>query len=340
MRTPEVLVWICEGSPWKMSMRPILGQPVSDEPHPAPTSASGRNASFSNFYRAEQPGQVRRAALLVGSDATANDIVHDALTAMYQRWDTITDPGPYLNRAVLNGCRQVGRRRSADRKLVRRLRPQQDTNHDEILLDVLSRLPFNQRAVVVLRFYAGMTEREISEYLEVPAGSVGPWISRAATLPALTDVSSEVPPTVLGTGPTDWYRLQPDLDVAWYSDGGDQSMLCFRTPAGQDCQLDRFAPTASGGGPIGVRSVDDQLLVLTLDPASPVTVTFDNGQTVTRPFEADEQTGWGVARVQMPPAGNPEGLSMLFDTSQDGSASSAPPMTTVPTSEPVPSVAG
>lgn len=176
--------------------------------------------------------------------------------------------------------------------------------------------------------------------VSVPVTRPPGWVAPAATLPALTDVSSVVPPTVLGTGPTDWYRLQPDLDVAWYSDGGDHSMLCFRTPAGQDCQLDRFAPTASGGGPIGVRSVDDQLLVLTLDPASTVTVTFDIGHTVTRPVEADEQIGWAVARVQMPPAGTPEGLSMLFGTSQGGSASSAPPMTTLPTSEPVPSIAG
>jgi RNA polymerase sigma factor (sigma-70 family) len=117
--------------------------------------------------------------LLVGSDEAANDVVHDALTAMYRRWDTITDPGPYLNRAVLNGCRDVGRRRVADRKLVRRLRPQHDSTHDDILLDVLSRLPFNQRAAVVLRFYAGMTEREISTALDVPSGSIGPWISRA-----------------------------------------------------------------------------------------------------------------------------------------------------------------
>jgi DNA-directed RNA polymerase specialized sigma24 family protein len=47
------------------------------------------------------------------------------------------------------------------------------------LLDILARLPFNQRAAVVLRFYAGMSEREISTALDVPVGSIGPWISRA-----------------------------------------------------------------------------------------------------------------------------------------------------------------
>lgn len=160
-----------------------------------------------------------------------------------------------------------------------------------------------------------------------------------ATLPALADVSLVVPPTVVGTGPTDWYRLQPDLDVAWYSDGaGTRSMLCFRTPAGQECQLDEFAPTTSGGGPIGVRSVDNQMLVLTLDPASTVTVTFDNGQTVSSPVERDAQTGWAVARVAFPPgSSSPEGLSMWFDMTDGGAAV---PVATAPTSEPVPTIAG
>lgn len=66
---------------------------------------------FDDFYLAEAAGQVRRASLLTGSDEVANDIVHTVLVAMYERWDSIDDPGPYLNRAVLNRCRDSGRRR-------------------------------------------------------------------------------------------------------------------------------------------------------------------------------------------------------------------------------------
>lgn len=135
---------------------------------------------FIDFYRAEQPGQVRRAALMLGSNETANDVVHDVFTAMYRSWGSINDPGPYLNRAVLNGCRAVGRERSRQLRLRERLRaPQSSMSHDEVLLDVVARLPFNQRAAVVLRFYAQMSEREIADALDVPSGSVGPWIHRA-----------------------------------------------------------------------------------------------------------------------------------------------------------------
>lgn len=162
-------------------MRSILSPAVTDEPDPAAIDHGRRDVEFTEFYRAERTAQVRRAILLVGSNEAANDVVHDAMTAVYQRWDSIEAPGPYLNRAVLNGCRDVGRRRHADRTLVRRLRPGENSTHDEILLDVVSRLPFNQRAAIVLRFYAGMTEREISAALDVPAGSIGPWIKRALT---------------------------------------------------------------------------------------------------------------------------------------------------------------
>lgn len=148
----------------------------------------------------------------------------------------------------------------------------------------------------------------------------------AATLPDLADVSSVVPPTVVGTGPTEWYRLQRDLDVAWYSDGGEMSMLCFRTPAGQECQLDEFAPAAMGGGPIGVRSADDRWLVVTLDPETTLTLTFENGQTITSPVERDDQIGWGVARIWSASGATPEGLAMVFAMNQ--------PAPTVPVTAP------
>ncbi|MEN9506366.1 MAG: hypothetical protein RI958_2292 [Actinomycetota bacterium] len=147
------------------------------------TSADGagdRPYEFTAFYRAEQPGQVRRAALLLGSDELANDVVHEVLAAMYRSWSSIEQPGPYLNRAVLNRCREAGRDRTREARLRERLRPlASDLPADDVLLDIVAGLPFNQRAVVVLRFYAQMTEPEIAAALDVPTGSVGPWTHRA-----------------------------------------------------------------------------------------------------------------------------------------------------------------
>ncbi|HWL42730.1 MAG TPA: hypothetical protein VNQ73_07290 [Ilumatobacter sp.] len=152
----------------------------------------------------------------------------------------------------------------------------------------------------------------------------------AGLLPPVVDVSGQVPPTVVGDGPTDWYRLQPDLEVAWYSDAaGTASMLCLKTPVGTECQVDQFAPTANGGGPIAIRSVGDQFLVITLDPVDTLTVAFDNGLTATVPAYADAQIGWRVARVALPAgATRPDGMTALF-TIPPPVSTAAP--TTVPT---------
>jgi len=158
-----------------------MASAVNDEPDPVPTDRIAADSVFTEFYRAEHAGQVRRAALMLGSSEEANDIVHEALAAMYGRWDLIDHPGPYLNRAVLNGCRAAANRRRADLRVRKRLRVEVETSREETLLDIIKLLPFNQRAAIVLRFYAQMTEHDIAITLDVPQGSIGPWINRALT---------------------------------------------------------------------------------------------------------------------------------------------------------------
>lgn len=136
-------------------------------------------SSFSEFYRAEMAGQMRRAALMIGSPDLAHDLVHDVFVEIYRRWDSLNDPGPYLNRSVLNRCRDAGRTRARRARLSDRLRPDLEVFDDEPIADLLDGLPFNQRAVIVLRFYVGLNNVEIADALGCPPGSVGPWIARA-----------------------------------------------------------------------------------------------------------------------------------------------------------------
>ena len=145
----------------------------------AGSPASSRAAAFSDLYRAELDGQVRRATLMLGSAAQANDVVHDAMVELYRRWDHIERPAAYLSRAVMNGCRSAGRRRAVARRKLAALAPDEGIVDHDPLYDVLATLPFNQRAAVVLRYFVGMTNPEIATVLGCPLGSVGPWISRA-----------------------------------------------------------------------------------------------------------------------------------------------------------------
>ena len=136
--------------------------------------------SFAALYREEVARQVRSATLILGSRPAAQDVVHDVFVELFRRWDDgIADPGPYLQRAVVNRCRDVLRRNTVARRHRNRLRPDPDVPEIDVpLYDALATLPFPQRAAVVLRFYLGCTEADIAAHLGCPTGSVGPWIRR------------------------------------------------------------------------------------------------------------------------------------------------------------------
>ena len=144
------------------------------------TQGAGRGRdTFARFYEAEVVRQVRAATLMLGSQQAAQDIVHDVFTEMFQRWDGgISDPGPYLQRAVVNRCRDAMRRTAVARRHRRLLRAEDVPAVDAPLYDALATLPPKHRAAVVLRYYLGLTEAEIALHLDCPTGSVGPWIRR------------------------------------------------------------------------------------------------------------------------------------------------------------------
>lgn len=149
-----------------------------------PTVAAIDDNGFSDFYRKEHDGQVRRAYLLLGTSALAHDVVAEAFIAVFRRWDTIDTPGPYLNRCVLNGCRDQHRRGPREQLAAEPEPPVLVTSHDtqpevaDGLADQLLALPFRQRAAIVLRYYGGYSEAEIASLLECRPGTVGSSIHR------------------------------------------------------------------------------------------------------------------------------------------------------------------
>jgi len=66
--------------------------------------------TFEEFYNNEHPGQVRRCYVMTRSAEDASDIVHEAMIEVFRKWSTIDRPGAYLNRAVLNRCRNRAQR--------------------------------------------------------------------------------------------------------------------------------------------------------------------------------------------------------------------------------------
>ena len=49
---------------------------------------------------------MRLAFLMAGSNAVAEDLVHDVFVRVADRVESLADPGPYLRVAVVNACRR------------------------------------------------------------------------------------------------------------------------------------------------------------------------------------------------------------------------------------------
>jgi RNA polymerase sigma factor (sigma-70 family) len=120
----------------------------------------------------------RTAFLLTGSRAIAEELVQDAFEQVVRRWDAIDNPPGYLRIAVVNGARSWGRR--AHRRLP--VPPESLVELDEEAIavrDALATLRHDEREVVVLRYFVGLTDSQISAELDRPIGTVKSQIFRA-----------------------------------------------------------------------------------------------------------------------------------------------------------------
>jgi len=148
---------------------------------PAPPSAA--EGQVTALYQAHATGLVRLAMLMLGGDQpAAEDVVQDAFLGLYRRWDKLSDPDralTYARSSVLNGCRDVLRRRSR-RIPAALLEPNAAPAEASVLLAeehrevlaALRRLPDRQREAVILRHCLGMREDEAAAAMNISRGTV------------------------------------------------------------------------------------------------------------------------------------------------------------------------
>ena len=129
------------------------------------------------LYRQEYAAMVRFAHLLTGSNEVAEELVQDAFVQLRRGWARAANPPAYLRVVVANNCRSWHRRQALE---VRR-RPAPDAPAElraDELWDAIQRLPFRQRAAIVLRFYEDMSEAETAQVLGCRPGTVGSAVHR------------------------------------------------------------------------------------------------------------------------------------------------------------------
>ena len=146
---------------------------------------------FTGFYRDAYPGAVRLAWLLTHDHAAAEDVVQDAFVRLRPRLATVEHRTAYLRTAIVNGCRDRARsagRADAGWRRLRVVTEVSSTDKPSELLDAVAHLPYKQRAVLVLRYWADLREEEIAEIVGVRPATV-----RSITSRALERLRKELP---------------------------------------------------------------------------------------------------------------------------------------------------
>ena len=149
------------------------------------------------LYTAHYRSLVRIAALLLHDTPAAEDVAQDAFVAMHASWGKLRDPDKalaYLRQSVVNRARS----RLRHLKVVERKTPpplpesaripgayvpsaehgaMTSLQRDDVLA-ALRRLPLRQREVLVLRYYADLSEAQIADALGISPGAVKSHASR------------------------------------------------------------------------------------------------------------------------------------------------------------------
>ena len=149
-----------------------------------------RDEDFSAYVDARRARLVRSAVLLGCSYQEAEDVTQTALIHCYRSWDRVTkasDPDAYVYRVLVNSLRESRGRRWWGEHASSDLsdRPSADAAEATVVAatvrQALLRLRREDRVVLVLRFFADLSERQVAAALGIPPGTAKSRASRALT---------------------------------------------------------------------------------------------------------------------------------------------------------------
>lgn len=158
---------------------------------------------YADFVRSRYSALARSAFLLTGDRGHAEDLVQSALIVALKSWDRLETPEPYVRRTMVRLARRAYRRRwrgelptQWDRLPHTRSSEPEPLETATAAVDaqrLLTALSWDQRAVLVLRFFDDLSERETAAVLGCSEGTVKSRTSRAlAKLRASGAMQAEV----------------------------------------------------------------------------------------------------------------------------------------------------
>jgi RNA polymerase sigma-70 factor (sigma-E family) len=135
------------------------------------------------LYAAHWHSLVRLATLLTRDASVAEELVQDAFVSLHRRWSSLADPAAahgYLRTAVVNNARSMLRHRDVEERYRQPPPPEPagpeeravQSTEDARVMAALRTLSRRQQEVLVLRYYADLSEQDIAQTLGVTKGAV------------------------------------------------------------------------------------------------------------------------------------------------------------------------
>jgi RNA polymerase sigma-70 factor (sigma-E family) len=142
---------------------------------------------FRDFVEARSLALLRTAYVLTGDQHLAEDLVQTALAKLAARWGKVHDPEAYARRTLYHDQVSWWRRRARAREDLVASAPERiagggvaEQAADRVdVWQALHRLGARQRAVLVLRYFEDLPEREVADILGCSVGTVRSQASRA-----------------------------------------------------------------------------------------------------------------------------------------------------------------
>jgi len=173
----------------------VVGRPL-DETDLIRRAKRGDTHAYEELVHAHQGIAFRTAYVVAGNAGDAEDAAQEGFVKAWRALGRFREGAPFrpwLLRIVANEARN--RRRSAGRRAHLALRaateqPSGDAapspeaavlsaEQRETLLAAVNELPEDQRSVISLRYFVGLSEHEVAEALDLPQGTVKSRTSRA-----------------------------------------------------------------------------------------------------------------------------------------------------------------
>jgi RNA polymerase sigma-70 factor (sigma-E family) len=155
------------------------------DPVPESTASVPRSAdeAVGVLYATHWFQLVRLATLLTRDASVAEELVQDAFVSLHRRWHALADPAAahgYLRTTVINNARSTLRHRGVEERYRQPGPPEPagpeeravQATEDARVMAALRTLSRRQQEVLVLRYYADLSEQDIARTLGLTKGAV------------------------------------------------------------------------------------------------------------------------------------------------------------------------